>query len=145
MDFNTSYVVVQRILAKSCSSIKSHFNTSYVVVQRKKNGQACGGKLISIHLMLWFNSFFLFGTSFIKKFQYILCCGSTLYVHARNMHGIIFQYILCCGSTPVLIPFPTIIINISIHLMLWFNFSKTLTKITSLKFQYILCCGSTRI
>ena len=98
--------------------------------------------VISIHLMLWFNhskpigakvhikfQYILCCGSTISvmfrafralKFQYILCCGSTLYVHARNMYGIVFQYILCCGST-VFADNSISKIIISIHLMLWFN------------------------
>ena len=75
--------------------------------------------------MLRFNHVFLKKTNGGKKFQYILCCGSTiteLEVEARETR---FQYILCCGSTPFgncRIPEK----NISIHLMLRFNFKNQL-------------------
>ena len=66
-----------------------------------------------------------------------------LYVHARNMHGIIFQYILCCGSTSDFFIFNIFDVQISIHLMLWFNAKEEKPVILLLEFQYILCCGST--
>ena len=90
------------------------FNTSII-------SHASGGKVISIHLMLWFN-FLLreFGMSDIS-FQYILCYGSTfrLLIVLKEFKG--FQYILCYGSTNPTYFLKSSKILISIHLMLWFN------------------------
>mgnify|MGYP001623285877 CR=1 FL=1 len=36
--------------------------------------------MISIHLMLWFNWYFLYIYILNWEFQYILCCGSTKYI-----------------------------------------------------------------
>ena len=57
----------------------SYFNTSYVVVQQHHLKTLQNLKSISIHLMLWFNiTVFLWDNISIKRFQYILCCGSTI-------------------------------------------------------------------
>ena len=75
--FNTSYVVVQHLqIICSCQSV-NHFNTSYVVVQPYSPPSPCK----------------------IKAFQYILCCGSTSATLWKRSLETIFQYILCCGST----------------------------------------------
>ena len=75
---------------------------------------------ISIHLMLWFNKklsrikdkLLYFNTSYVmvqlgkentvvlpKRFQYILCYGSTLRFLKVRFKDFKFQYILCYGST----------------------------------------------
>ena len=56
-----------------------------------------------------------------KKFQYILCCGSTYYAIIIGGDFLAFQYILCCGSTGTV------------------SFDSFVCAL----FQYILCCGST--
>ena len=57
---------------------KVNFNTSYVTVQRFLAARTPLGNHISIHPMLRFNmeGFFMFND--FNKFQYILCYGSTL-------------------------------------------------------------------
>ena len=78
-----------------------------------------------------------------KKFQYILCCGSTNTKLNLIFSRKPFQYILCCGSTPT-IKLPKIKKN---------NFNTSYVAVQLLpdnffdmiiiEFQYILCCGST--
>ena len=98
-----------------------HFNTSYVAVQRRRNLNICIRISISIHLMLRFNLLHWNILQRCKRFQYILCCGSTKEKYGLPSKKVGFQYILCCGSTPG---------------TLAQNFS-------TISFQYILCCGST--
>ena len=56
----------------------NYFNTSYVAVQLSKEHEH-----VNVHL----------------QFQYILCCGSTLWYSIKGGDFLAFQYILCCGST----------------------------------------------
>ena len=49
--------------------------------------------------MLWFNGEDQVKFKVIKRFQYILCCGSTIFIFHKKIPPKIFQYILCCGST----------------------------------------------
>ena len=49
--------------------------------------------------MLWFNVLEIAKYSAKGKFQYILCCGSTVLEIAKYSAKGVFQYILCCGST----------------------------------------------
>ena len=102
--FNTSYVVVQRVWKVSCPFSNADFNTSYVVVQLTSQTSTQNQKTISIHLMLWFNERVRRIKESVLEFQYILCCGSTVFVN-NNISKIIY---------------------ISIHLMLWFNNHKSL-------------------
>ena len=60
-------------------------------------------------------------SGWILEFQYILCCGSTLWYNIKGGD--------CFG--------------ISIHLMLWFNNWEYDGTVFDVEFQYILCCGST--
>ena len=100
-NFNTSYVVVQPGYFDLYDKSGNDFNTSYVVVQPFKLVNFGGVFLISIHLMLWFNFLDLVKSYLLDSFQYILCCGSTIFVTSLTRLSILFQYILCCGSTSV--------------------------------------------
>ena len=83
---------------------RMNFNTSYVMVQPPPYVRVTNNSFISIHLMLWFN----------------------LYVHARNMNGIVFQYILCYGSTRQQITIAFDLIN---------NFNTSYVMVQLLKFH----------
>ena len=58
----------------------SDFNTSYVAVQPSWIWWASTKNRISTHLMLRFNLNHSLSVNKMPKFQYILCCGSTIIV-----------------------------------------------------------------
>ena len=97
---------------------------------------------ISIHLMLRFNPDFSGRFDFCSKFQYILCYGSTDTHIGCPKNKERFQYILCYGSTLNITKNPSKK-NISIHLMLRFNYTNLQNFLLYVGFQYILCYGST--
>ena len=68
------------------------FNTSSLLPEGRT-------KFISIHPMLRFNKTEQPFLSIDKKFQYILCYGSTFSLDVLENNAIEFQYILCYGST----------------------------------------------
>ena len=71
--FNTSYVVVQLFLfITNPNTSRPNFNTSYVVVQRIPRMQTHTRNGISIHLMLWFNSYWCRGFRF--------CCWISIHL-----------------------------------------------------------------
>ena len=185
-NFNTSYVVVQH---EQCTRKYTHryisihlmlwFNDLFLIpfsflyfisihlmlwfnIPASKNARIKYS--ISIHLMLWFNEDLDQLLEEQQEFQYILCCGSTIFFLVYCQGVFSFQYILCCGSTLFVINIKGVIIyfntsyvvvqlflanhsnpcvQISIHLMLWFNLIPHNTANLTCKFQYILCCGST--
>ena len=101
-NFNTSYVTVQRFKDVQPWNALLDFNTSYVTVQRT----------VTIKL------------EFIPEFQYILCYGSTFFCTAFyrgrkhfNTSYVTVQLIPTHNKNP-----PK---NISIHLMLRFNYINT--------------------
>ena len=163
-NFNTSYVTVQPTQWGICSRFDWHFNTSYVTVQRRRIPRGHWFGMISIHLMLRFNSWASVWFCPWKKFQYILCYGSTLQGCTALKRVTGFQYILCYGSTycdnktwihsriSIHLMLRFNVSNkhfaynrsqISIHLMLRFNIKSDIQRNNSKKFQYILCYGST--
>ena len=83
VDFNTSYVVVQRRLMEWYKTIQTVFQ--YIL--------CCGSTARAANL-----------ATGGKKFQYILCCGSTTNSNADIKVSPSFQYILCCGSTQMNMP-----------------------------------------
>ena len=114
--------------------------------------------------MLWFNIeyhlavvlFLNFNTSYVvvqpcwsaakrrasAKFQYILCCGSTVmkmfmivWFWDFNTSYVVVQQRRCFFWMKEW--------EISIHLMLWFNEKIIFLDKKDMSFQYILCCGST--
>ena len=115
--------------------------------------------------MLRFNFWCTVKVFFLKKFQYILCYGSTTFWKRKHLKNKLFQYILCYGSTLPPTPAPEPLLHISIHPMLRFNSleiscghlekvyfntsyvtvqRKTYCIYVCWKwFQYILCYGST--
>ena len=114
--------------------------------------------------MLRFNSWASVWFCPWKKFQYILCYGSTLQGCTALKRVTGFQYILCYGSTycdnktwihsriSIHLMLRFNVSNkhfaynrsqISIHLMLRFNIKSDIQRNNSKKFQYILCYGST--
>ena len=94
--------------------------------------------------MLWFNTNIGAYLSAYLRFQYILCCGSTILIQKVWYLLVKFQYILCCGSTLNALNMAAIDKYISIHLMLWFNNCRGNGLQHTNGFQYILCCGSTK-
>ena len=106
------------------TQIKNYFNTSYVTVQQGMSEQCGRVRRISIHLMLRFNSWASVWFCPWKKFQYILCYGSTLQGCTALKRVTGFQYILCYGST-YCDNKTWIHSRISIHLMLRFNYINT--------------------
>ena len=78
--------------------------------------------LISIHLMLRFNSMYKSGKNDYCKFQYILCCGSTkdYYFLRTKIENISIHLMLRFNSLTLVLLFYSY--YISIHLMLRFNF-----------------------
>ena len=99
-----------------------NFNTSYVTVQLLKKFFIKLYKKISIHLMLRFNYGWYSNIWIRRKFQYILCYGSTFIFFHKKIPPKIFQYILCYGSTT----------------------HSGFRLLQQNQFQYILCYGSTK-
>ena len=121
-NFNTSYVTVQRGYLKTVHNKLNYFNTSYVTVQQIQAGKRCGTgqnfntsyvtvqhiKAISIskeHLH--------FNTSYVT----VQRVGMNLRLAPEKK----FQYILCYGSTLTSLRSINFLNEISIHLMLRFN------------------------
>ena len=80
-----------------------------------------GSAIISIHPMLRFNLYKSITCYTLRKFQYILCYGSTRQVFHTFYTFTLFQYILCYGSTRIGHSVLRFSKYISIHPMLRFN------------------------
>ncbi len=73
-NFNTSYVVIKLELLQRMGDPERDFNTSYVVIKRKPECWFIKLGWISIHLMLLLNTLEASNIEANKAFQYILCC-----------------------------------------------------------------------
>ena len=83
-DFNTSYVTVQ---PARCLGFRTMRKISIHLMLRFNGSRGCLHQSqlhISIHLMLRFNNKNLKIEKANKKFQYILCCGSTAAIEIRK-------------------------------------------------------------
>ena len=135
--------MVQLVAISVTSPFSFDFNTSYVMVQPRTLTTKRLSLGISIHLMLWFNkSQKRCISSFGISIHLMLWFNRKPCIRKKRKRK--FQYILCYGSTLRLPPL-TSRTKISIHLMLWFNLFLSHLKFSLLAFQYILCYGSTSI
>ena len=97
--FNTSYVTVQLFFTRSYCRF---FWISIHPMLRFNDAEATttiSRDSISIHPMLRFNKTTVLSLTKFKRFQYILCYGSTLIIVNGYFNIFKFQYILCYGST----------------------------------------------
>ena len=122
--FNTSYVSVQASSPVWVSFIVWYFNTSYVSVQEGISYHLIATYRISIHHMFRFKLCLIQQQRWLKKFQYIICFGSSNNNYCIDSYSIIFQYIICFGSSTKLCRYTCKQCRISIHHMFRFKFTK---------------------
>ena len=95
--------------------------------------------------MLWFNKSQRTCYPNVKKFQYILCYGSTGRKDCQCPQSKKFQYILCYGSTKITPTVNGIVINFNTSYVMVQHLRRCRFCGKNQKFQYILCYGSTII
>ena len=100
LDFNTSYVTVQRFPEEINCRPQLKFQYILCYGSTAICGYAARLAYIFQYILCYGSTAFLRGGYDANSgFQYILCYGSTCIYHPKILNVEIFQYILCYGST----------------------------------------------